>query len=48
MFDAGSQLKQGVKEMRLVDLKIQDVAFGGKGVARKQGKAVFVPYTIEG
>ena len=47
MFDAGSQLKQGVKEMRLVDLKIQDVAFGGKGVARKQGKAVFVPYTME-
>jgi len=34
--------------MRLVDLKIQDVAFGGKGVAREQGKAVFVPYTIEG
>ncbi len=34
--------------MRLVDLKIADVAFGGKGVARDQGKAVFVPYTIEG
>ena len=34
--------------MRLVDLKIEDVAFGGKGVARDQGKAVFVPYTIEG
>lgn len=34
--------------MRLVDLKIQDVAFGGKGVAREHGKAVFVPYTIEG
>ena len=34
--------------MRLVDLKIQDIAFGGKGVARQQGKAVFVPYTIEG
>jgi 23S rRNA (uracil1939-C5)-methyltransferase len=34
--------------MRLVDLKIEDVAFGGKGVARAQGKAVFVPYTIEG
>ena len=26
--------------MRLVDLKIEDVAFGGKGVAREQGKAV--------
>src|SRR6516165_6168105 len=34
--------------MRLCDLKIADVAFGGKGVAREQGKAVFVPYTIEG
>jgi 23S rRNA (uracil1939-C5)-methyltransferase len=34
--------------MRLVDLKIEDVAFGGKGVAREKGKAVFVPYTIEG
>ena len=34
--------------MQLVDLKIEDVAFGGKGVAREQGKAVFVPYTIEG
>jgi 23S rRNA (uracil1939-C5)-methyltransferase len=33
--------------MRLVDLKIQDIAFGGKGVAREHGKAVFVPYTIE-
>jgi 23S rRNA (uracil1939-C5)-methyltransferase len=33
--------------MRLVDLKILDVAFGGKGVARERGKAVFVPYTIE-
>jgi 23S rRNA (uracil1939-C5)-methyltransferase len=34
--------------MRLCNLRIEDVAFGGKGVARKQGKAVFVPYTIEG
>ena len=34
--------------MRLVDLKIEDVAFGGKGVGRQQGKAVFVPFTIEG
>jgi len=33
--------------MRVVDLKIKDIAFGGKGVAREQGKAVFVPYTIE-
>jgi tRNA/tmRNA/rRNA uracil-C5-methylase (TrmA/RlmC/RlmD family) len=34
--------------MRVVDLKIENVAFGGKGVAREQGKAMFVPYTIEG
>jgi tRNA/tmRNA/rRNA uracil-C5-methylase (TrmA/RlmC/RlmD family) len=33
--------------MRVVDLEIEDVAFGGKGVGREQGKAVFVPYTIE-
>src|SRR5216117_4082800 len=34
--------------MRFVDLKIEDIAFGGKGVGRAQGKAVFIPYTIEG
>src|SRR6266481_8997018 len=43
-----TQLKHVGNEMRLVDLKIEDVAFGGKGVAWKHGKAVFVPYTIEG
>jgi 23S rRNA (uracil1939-C5)-methyltransferase len=30
------------------DLKIEDVAFGGKGVGRIEGKVVFVPFTIEG
>jgi 23S rRNA (uracil1939-C5)-methyltransferase len=34
--------------MRIVDLKIEDIAFGGKGVGREQGKAVFVRHTIEG
>src|SRR5262249_27271270 len=34
--------------MRVVDLKIEDIAFGGKGVGREQGKAIFVPYTIDG
>jgi tRNA/tmRNA/rRNA uracil-C5-methylase (TrmA/RlmC/RlmD family) len=34
--------------VRTVDLKIEDIAFGGKGVARDNGKAVFVPYTIAG
>jgi 23S rRNA (uracil1939-C5)-methyltransferase len=31
-----------------VELQITDVAFGGKGVARANGKAVFVPYVIDG
>jgi 23S rRNA (uracil1939-C5)-methyltransferase len=34
--------------MRTVDLTIHDVAFGGAGVARDSGKAVFVPFTIDG
>lgn len=34
--------------MRSAELTIHDVAFGGKGVARDGGKAVFVPFTIEG
>jgi 23S rRNA (uracil1939-C5)-methyltransferase len=34
--------------MQSVELKIEDVAFGGKGVARAEGKAVFVPLTIDG
>jgi 23S rRNA (uracil1939-C5)-methyltransferase len=34
--------------MRRVELQIHDVAFGGKGVARADGKAVFVPFTIDG
>lgn len=34
--------------MRTVELQIEDVAFGGKGVARAEGKAVFVPFTIDG
>jgi 23S rRNA (uracil1939-C5)-methyltransferase len=33
--------------MRAVELEIHDVAFGGKGVGRANGKAVFVPFTIE-
>ena len=34
--------------MRTVDLNIEDIAFGGKGVARENGKAVFIPFTIDG
>jgi len=45
---SSTQLQQGVNHMRIVDLKIEDIAFGGKGVGREQGKAIFVPYTIEG
>ncbi|MFL6519128.1 MAG: class I SAM-dependent RNA methyltransferase [Chthoniobacterales bacterium] len=33
--------------MRTVELTIHDVAFGGKGVARDSGKAVFVPFTVD-
>lgn len=33
---------------REVNLFIDDIAFGGKGVGRAEGKAVFVPFTIEG
>ncbi|MEA3211864.1 MAG: rRNA (uracil1939-C5)-methyltransferase [Chthoniobacter sp.] len=32
----------------MISLTIQDVAFGGKGVARHAGKVVFVPFTIPG
>lgn len=31
-----------------VELVIDDIAFGGKGVGRAEGKAVFVAFTIEG
>ena len=31
-----------------LELVINDIAFGGKGVGRAEGKAVFVPFTIEG
>ena len=34
--------------MRIVDLKIENVAFGGKGIGRENGKAVFIPFTIDG
>ncbi len=34
--------------MRTVDLKIEDIAFGGKGVGREHGKVVFVPFTVDG
>src|SRR3954453_15750580 len=33
--------------MRRIDLNIDDIAFGGKGVDRSDGKAVFVPFTID-
>ena len=48
MAAAHTAIKLDINDMRFVDLKIEDIAFGGKGVGRAQGKAVFVPYTIEG
>lgn len=32
----------------MIELKIGDVAFGGKGVGRLDGKAIFIPFTIDG
>ena len=32
---------------RELEIAIDDIAFGGKGVGRTEGKAVFVPFTIE-
>lgn len=32
----------------LLELEIHDIAFGGKGVARLEGKVYFVPFTIPG
>jgi 23S rRNA (uracil1939-C5)-methyltransferase len=32
----------------VIELAINDVAFGGKGVGRSGGKALFVPYVIDG
>jgi 23S rRNA (uracil1939-C5)-methyltransferase len=40
--------RAGAFQLRTVDLKIEDIAFGGKGVGRESGKAVFVPLTIDG
>jgi 23S rRNA (uracil1939-C5)-methyltransferase len=34
--------------LRTAELIVHDVAFGGKGVARDNGKAVFVPFAIGG
>jgi 23S rRNA (uracil1939-C5)-methyltransferase len=34
--------------MHTTELRIHDVAFGGKGVGRHNGKAIFVPFTIDG
>ncbi len=33
--------------MGTITLKIDDIAFGGNGVGRDEGKAVFVPFTID-
>ena len=33
---------------RIIELEVHDVAFGGAGVGRLEGKVVFVPFTIDG
>jgi tRNA/tmRNA/rRNA uracil-C5-methylase (TrmA/RlmC/RlmD family) len=35
-------------EENIVEVRVDDVAFGGNGVARHEGKAIFVPFTIDG
>src|ERR1700678_1625042 len=32
----------------IVEVLVEDVAFGGHGVARHDGKSVFIPFTIDG
>ena len=32
----------------IIEVFVEDVAFGGNGVARHDGKAVFIPFTIDG
>jgi tRNA/tmRNA/rRNA uracil-C5-methylase (TrmA/RlmC/RlmD family) len=34
--------------MRTIEITVHDIAFGGNGVGRDEGKAVFVPFTIDG
>ena len=43
-----SRLRISVTWSRTWNSSIDDIAFGGKGVGRAEGKAVFVPFTIEG
>jgi tRNA/tmRNA/rRNA uracil-C5-methylase (TrmA/RlmC/RlmD family) len=40
--------RAGSSKLRTANLRIEDVAFGGNGVGRENGKAVFVPFTIDG
>ncbi|MGB8353232.1 MAG: TRAM domain-containing protein [Chthoniobacteraceae bacterium] len=32
----------------VIEVSVEDVAFGGNGVARHEGKAVFIPFVIDG
>jgi 23S rRNA (uracil1939-C5)-methyltransferase len=46
-FDACGAARDCLR-VRTVELTIEDVAFGGNGVGRDNGEAVFVPFTIDG
>lgn len=41
-------MKAEKPESHTIQVRIEDLAFGGDGVARVEGKACFVPYTIPG
>lgn len=38
----------GIKKGQVLDLKVEDIAFGGKGIARVDGLAVFIDKTVAG
>ena len=40
--------RANARDDHVLELKIDEVVFGGSGIARHEGKAVFVPFTIDG
>ncbi|MBV8225610.1 MAG: class I SAM-dependent RNA methyltransferase [Verrucomicrobia bacterium] len=42
------RIQSDIEPRRSITVSIHDVAFGGQGVGRAEGKIVFVPFTIDG